>query len=210
MRAMVVPLLLGLCACQPAEEVEPEFRDDTHVVLKRSGCLGLCVPYEVHIGPGGNVAFVGRDRTGKHSERNEEGDVVRAYGLAYPHRRAMFDLIFSQAFTELEPAYTAGVTDGQITTLTITDRHGSRTVSRNVAACLRDSEKPGALPAVAVPGKPERWVPDVFCETVELIDTASCAAYWSNELLPIGDPMDPRSSVPERCRMADAAAPGAR
>lgn len=210
MREIAIPLLLALSACHAAEPLEPEFRDDTHLVLTRSGCQDSCPSYEVHIGPGGNVAFVGRDRTGKHSERNEEGDVVRAYCLAYPHRRAMFDLIFSQAFSQLESVYSAGVTDGQTTTITITDRHGSRSVSRNVAACLRDSEEPGALPAVATPGKPARWVPDVFCETVELIDTASCAAYWSNELLPIGDPMDPRSSVPERCRTADAAAPGAR
>lgn len=203
MRAMVVPLLLGLCACQPAEEVEPEFRDDTYVVLKRSGCLGSCVPYEVHIGPGGNVGFVGRDRTGRHPERNEEGDVVRVYALAYPHRRAMFDLIFSQAFAELEPVYTAGVTDGQTTTITITDRHGSRSVSRNVAACLRDRKQPGALPAIAAAGKPARWVPDVFCEAVELIDSASCATYWSVELDGTSDPADPRLSPPWQCRPAD-------
>ena len=200
MRATVAPLLLGLCACQPSEPVEPEFRDDTHVVLKRSGCLGLCAPYEVHIGPGGNAAFVGRDRTGKHPERNEDRELVRAYALAYPHRRAMFDLIFSQAYAELEPVYSAGVSDGRVTTITITDRHGSRSVSRNVAACLRDSKRPGALPAVASAGKPARWVPDVFCETVELIDTASCAAYWSVELEAPGDPADPRLSPPERCR----------
>lgn len=200
MRATMVPLLLGLCACQPAEPVEPEFRDDTHVVLKRSGCHGPCAPYEVHIGPGGNLVFVGRDLTGRHPDRNKDGEVLRQYALAYPHRRAMFDLIFSKAYADLEPVYSAGVSDGQLTVLTITDRHGTRSVTQNVAACLRDRKHPGALPAVAAPGKPARWVPDVFCETVELIDTASCAAYWSAELRAPGDPADPRLSPPERCR----------
>ncbi|KRD39630.1 hypothetical protein ASE35_04665 [Lysobacter sp. Root916] len=203
MRAIAVPLLLGLCACQPAESVEPEFRDDTHVVLKRSGCPGACTPYEVHIGPGGNAVFVGRDRNGKHPERNQDGDLVRAYALAYPHRRAMFDLIFSPRYAELEPVYSAGTGDGQTTTITITDRQGTRSVSRNGAACLRDSKQPGALKAIAAAGKPARWVPDVFCETVELIDSASCATYWSAELEAPDDPADPRLSPPWQCRPAD-------
>ncbi|MEG3788689.1 hypothetical protein V1318_01000 [Lysobacter sp. CCNWLW3] len=203
MRATVVPLLLSLCACQPSEPVEPEFRDDTHVVFKRSGCPGSCAPYEVHIGPGGNVVFVGRDRTGQHPERNQDGDLVRAYALAYPHRRAMFDLIFSQRYAELEPVYSAGGTDGQTTTIAITDRQGTRSVSNNGVACLRDSKQPGALPAVAAAGKPARWVPDVFCEAVELIDSASCATYWSAELEAPGNPADPRLSPPWQCRPAD-------
>ena len=200
MRATLVPLLLGLCACQPTEPVEPEFRDDTHVVLKRSGCLGPCPAYEVHIGPGGNLVFVGHDFTGKHPSRNEEGDVVRAYGLAYPHRRAMFDLIFSKAYADLEPVYTAGVSDGPVTVITLTDRHGTRSVTQNTAACLRDRNRPGSLPAISPKWKQARWVPDVFCETVELIETSSCAGYWSAETRPPADPADPRLSPPERCR----------
>jgi hypothetical protein len=65
MRATVVPLLLGLCACQAAEPVEPEFRDDTHVVLKRSGCLhgALPAPFPSNAerdGAPGRSAIIGR------------------------------------------------------------------------------------------------------------------------------------------------------
>lgn len=65
MRATVVPLLLGLCACQAAEPVEPEFRDDTHVVLKRSGCLHGALPVPVASnaergGVPGRSAIIGR------------------------------------------------------------------------------------------------------------------------------------------------------
>lgn len=199
MRAIAIPLLFGLCACHAAEPLEPEFRDDTHLVLKRSGCQDACPSYEVHIGPGGNAIFVGHDFTGKHPYRNDDGDLVREYALAYPQRRAMFDLIFSQAYAGLDPVYSAGVSGGLRTVLTLTDRNGTRSITRDAAACLRDRDRPGALPALSPDGKPPRWVPDVFCQTVELIEEASCAGYWSAETRPPSDPNDPRLSPPKRC-----------
>jgi hypothetical protein len=207
MRATVAAsLLLALCACGPREHVDPEIADDTHLVLKRGGCMVECPTYELHIGPGGNAIFSGHDFTGAHPLRNDDGDVVLTYNLAYPHRRALFDLIGSKAFAALEPVYSAGVSDGPVTELIISGRHDTRSIKLDGASCARDRHRPGALQTFATSSKPARWVPDLFCETIDLIEVASCAGYWSAETRPPGDPADPRLSPPERCRLQAVAA----
>lgn len=206
MRATVAAsLLLALCACGPRERVDPEIADDTRLVLKRSGCLGPCPSYEMHIRAEGTLIFSAYDFTGAHRFRNDEGHLLMTSGLAYPQRRAIFDLIGSKAFADLEPLYSAGVTDGPVTELIVSGRHGTRSIKRDTAACARDRHRPGALPAMATSSKPARWVPDVFCQTIDLIEDASCAGYWSAETRPPRDPADPRLSPPERCRLPEVA-----
>lgn len=200
MRWIVVPsLLLAVASCKPAM---PPLSDveRTTVEIERVGCLGDCPVYKLRIDSDGVAIFSAPDFTGRHPLRSASGDLVIPQELSAQDRRALFARVNSKAFAELQPEYSASVSDGPTTTITVRTPSGVRRVSQYAVACLRDSKKPGAVPSTSI-DKRARFVPDVFCETVDLIETASCAGYWSAETRPPQNPNDPRLSPPPRCRL---------
>ncbi|ALN80617.1 DUF6438 domain-containing protein [Lysobacter antibioticus] len=200
MRWIVLPsLLLAVAACKPARPPVSGI-DRTTVEIERSGCLDSCPTYKLRINSDGVAIFSARDFTGRHPLRSASGDLAIPYELSAQDRRALFARVNSKAFAELQPEYSAGVSDGPTTTITVSTPSGERRVVQNAVACLRDRKKPGALSSTSI-DKRARFVPDVFCETVDLIETASCAGYWSAETRPPQDPNDPRLSPPPRCRL---------
>ncbi|MGO1000327.1 DUF6438 domain-containing protein [Lysobacter sp. CA196] len=198
MRWIVLPLL-AVVACTPARPPASDI-DRTTVEIERSGCLGGCPVYKLRIGSDGVAIFSARDFTGRHPLRNADGDLVIPHEVADKDRRALFERVNSKAFAELLPDYSANVSDGPTTTITVSTPSGVRRVTQYAVACLRDSKKPRALSSTSIDPR-ARFVPDVFCETVALIETASCAGYWSAQTRPPLDPNDPRLSPPERCRL---------
>jgi len=200
MRWIVLPLLmLAVAACKPARPPASDI-DRTTVEIERSGCLDSCPVYKLRINSDGVAIFSARDFTGRHPLRNAGGDLVIPHEIADKDRRALFQRVNSKAFAELLPDYSSGVSDGPTTTITVNTPSGERRVTQSAVACLRDSKKPGALSSTSIAPQ-ARFVPDVFCETVALIETASCAGYWSAQARPPQDPNDPRLSPPERCRL---------
>lgn len=200
MRWIVLPLtLLAVAACKPARPPSSDI-DRTTVVIERGGCRDSCPSYKLRIGSDGVAIFSARDFTDRHPLRNADGDLVIPHEIADKDRRALFERVNSKAFAALLPEYSAGASDGPTTTITVATPAGKRRVVQNAVACLRDSKKPGALSSTSIDPQ-ARFVPDVFCETVALIETASCAGYWSAHTRPPLDPNDPRLSPPDRCRL---------
>lgn len=211
MRAIAAPLVLlalsALCACRPASRDGASAVEDTVIEVEREGCLGDCPVYRLRIDGNGIAFFSAHDFTGRHPLRQSTGDVVAVHQLDEAQHVALVGLLHSQAYAALAPRYEAAVSDGPRTTIAVSTPAGVRRVTQYAVACLRDSREPHALRA-KTPHAGSRFVPDVFCEAVELIENASCAGYWSAQTRPPADRNDPRLAPPQRCRLPLRGAPG--
>ena len=212
MRAISAPLALLtlslLCACQPASRGGASAVEDTVVEVERNGGGDGSPVYRLRIDGNGIALFGARDFTGRHPLRQSTGEVAAVHQLDEAQHAALVGLLHSQAYAALAPRYEAAVSDGPRTTIAVSTPAGVRRVTRYAVACLRDSREPQALPATAVHAG-SRFVPDVFCEAVDLIESASCAGYWSAQTRPPADRDDPRLSPPPRCRLPTQRGAGA-
>ncbi|MEI2455460.1 hypothetical protein [Lysobacter firmicutimachus] len=211
MRRNALPLtvlaLSALCACQPASRGGGNAVEDTTIEVERSGGGADSPVYRLRIDGNGIAMFSAPDASGRHPLRHSNGEVMAMHPLDEAQHVALVGLLNSQAFAALAPRYEAGSKNGAVTTITVAGRAGKRRVTQYAVACLRDSKRPGAVPSNAV-GPGSGFVPDVFCEAVDLIENASCAGYWSAQTRPPREPSDPRLSPPERCRLPTQGTPG--
>ena len=199
--------LSALCACQPPSRGGASAVEDTTVEVERSGGAEDSPVYRLRIDGNGIAMFSAPDSSGRHPLRHSSGDVMAMHQLDEAQHVALVGLVNSSAFAELAPSYEASAKNGATTTITVSTRAGKRRVRQYAVACLRDSQRPGALRSNAI-GQDAGYVPDVFCEAVDLIENASCAGYWSAQTRPPSDPADPRLSPPERCRLPTRATGG--
>lgn len=167
-----------------------------NITFERTACYGRCPDFVLMIDYRGNVRLQVTAIRRSSSDTSEFGHVVFSTKLSSEHHARLSKRFDTGGFRKLKLDYSAAVTDGPSTTISIDSPEKHWATQVYMVPCASDAARRDA-DMLNRRGITE-FVPDIFCELSDKLDEIACDTYLHGSRLGSDHDLVPFS--PPQCR----------